>query len=420
MYSPCAASKCLINTRVSFPTCSGSCRHVIVGFPLDRQALIHSRYRVSCGFSLRFELNIKVISLQLALSVTDIPRVTMSINAWPKYSGRSGVSSQLQRLLHKPSLINVYPVFSHALLRPTHYAAPPSFRILFQSRTFLGFGRTNKKHQPLDPLTADFLKKKQPSNSLPPIPKKGDLAPSSIFASEPSTQSKTAKSPRHVDPTLSLLALDPQPITRKRWHRKMVIREIRQRYRLKPAVKILRTERSSLSKSHMLPTSIKKLGHLARQVAGKPVDDAIVQMRFSKKKAARDVLKHLEYARDEAIVRRGMGLGLVKKEGEGQDARKDGARADDRPFVVEKNGRKRFVRDKTQIYVDQVWVGRGTPGREPDYRARGQMNIMTNPKTSKSSIAKSRLPSIVWVRLTDQFRYFCCTQRRSHQDAVSR
>lgn len=164
----------------------------------------------------------------------------------------------------------------------------------------------------------------------------------------------------------------------------MVIREIRGRHRMSKTVKIARSERQSLTKSEMLKTSVKKLGPLARQIAGKPVEEAIVQMRFSKKKAARDVKRMLEYARDEAMVKRGMGLGAV------QAAVEEGQEVQQQPkpkpmVVIDKKGKRRTISDTTSMYVDQAWVGRGTYGREPDYRARGRLNIMRPPYTSKSS-----------------------------------
>lgn len=179
----------------------------------------------------------------------------------------------------------------------------------------------------------------------------------------------------------------------------MTIRGIRSRHRMTKTVKIARTERSSLSKSHMLKTSVKKLGPLARQIAGKSIEDAIVQMRFSKKKAAADVRKLLEYARDEAIVRRGMGLGQVKltaeevKEGELRidSSEKLGGIIAEQPgkeamiMVEDRKGRRRTVNDRTSIYIDEAWVGRGKYGSEPDYRARGQVYLMRPPLTSELS-----------------------------------
>lgn len=182
-------------------------------------------------------------------------------------------------------------------------------------------------------------------------------------------------------------ALDPVPMNRRRWQRKMVIRDIKKRGRLTKAERIMRTERESLSKSPFFKTSIKKLYPLARQIAGKPIEEAIVQMRFSKKKAAADVKKHLEYARDTAIVKRGMGLGAVKPAGEeGAVEEADGRQANGMPkgmVVVDKKGKKRWVTDKTEMYVDQAWVGRGEYTNSPSFRARGKTDVLRHPKTSE-------------------------------------
>lgn len=180
-------------------------------------------------------------------------------------------------------------------------------------------------------------------------------------------------------------ALDPTPHARKRWQRKMLIREIKGRGRMSRTDKILRTERSHLSKSPFYKTSIKKLYPLARQIAGKPLTEAMVQMRFSKKKAAQDVLRHLEYARDQAIVMKGMGLGNVRREGESLAASESEAAAVVvRPEVVEdKKGKKRVVADRSAMYVDEAWVGRGTYEFGLDYRAKGQYNRLRLPFTSK-------------------------------------
>lgn len=149
----------------------------------------------------------------------------------------------------------------------------------------------------------------------------------------------------------------------------MVIREVRKRGRLTRTQVIKRQERELVSRSHNFKTSVKKLMFLARQIAGKSVEEAIVQMRFSKKKAALDVRKHLEHARNEAIVRRGMGLGVV-----------DGKKIP--PVSIQtKDGQRVKVEDPTTLYVDQAWVGKGDFGRTPDHRARGQIYIMKNPTT---------------------------------------
>ena len=162
----------------------------------------------------------------------------------------------------------------------------------------------------------------------------------------------------------------------------MVIRGIKKRGRLSKTERIMQTERQSLSKSPFMGTSIKKLFPLANQIAGKPIEEAIVQMRFSKKKAARDVKSHLEYARDEAIVKRGMGLGQVgDTEEEAQDG--EGAKRERMRIVEDKKGTKRVVNDPTQIYVDQAWVGRGSFSFSRSYRARGNVHLLRHPTTSK-------------------------------------
>ena len=170
----------------------------------------------------------------------------------------------------------------------------------------------------------------------------------------------------------------------------MVIRSIKKRGRLSKTERIMQTERQSLAKSAFIKTSIKKLFPLANQIAGKPIEEAIVQMRFSKKKAAQDVKKHLEYARDEAIVKRGMGLGRVPQgvEGEGPDA--EGAEKEKEQvrhrIVEDKHGKKRVVVDPTQMYVDQAWVGRGSYSKSPSCRARGRTDVLMHPTTSESSL----------------------------------
>lgn len=113
-------------------------------------------------------------------------------------------------------------------------------------------------------------------------------------------------------------AVDPDPRSRRRWERKMVIRHVERCLHPKGEEtreeRIKRTEREVLSKSTLLPTSVKKLMHLARQISGKTVEEARTQMKFSKKKFAKEVLYELELAKDRAIVERGMGLGKVTGE----------------------------------------------------------------------------------------------------------
>jgi ribosomal protein L22 len=224
-------------------------------------------------------------------------------------------------------------------------------------------------------LTEEFLKKKPTANQQLI---RGSLASSSIFEDEEvagakrkgaSTKAQQAETPRNPDTMAA--AIDPDPQARKRWERKMVIREIHKRGRLSRTQQLKREERVLLSKSHDFKTSVKKLVPLAKQISGKTVDEAIIQMRFSKKKAAKDVKEHLEHARNEAIVKRGMGLGL-------------GANEKFHPVqIMTKNGKRVKVADPTVLYVDQAWCGKGLFGTTPDHRARGQIYTMKNRYTSK-------------------------------------
>jgi len=162
----------------------------------------------------------------------------------------------------------------------------------------------------------------------------------------------------------------------------MVIRQVRKRGRLTRTQIIKRQEREVVSKSHDFQTSVKKLMLLARQIAGKSVEEAIVQMRFSKKKVAKEVKAHLEHARNEAIVTRGMALG------------KASGNTFPSTMIRTKFGKKMKVQDPTSLYVDQAWVGKGLYGIEPDHRARGQIFIMKNPTTHISVLLKEEATRI--------------------------
>ncbi|EEH16976.2 hypothetical protein PABG_07063 [Paracoccidioides brasiliensis Pb03] len=274
--------------------------------------------------------------------------------------------------------------------------------------------------------------------SQPTAPKisRGSLAPGSIFADEdeivPSPHvSIDSRKPQRRDPTAKgtealtqtyakptepkmqhvplserdadslFRALVPFPNRRARWERKMVIRSIKRRGRLTRREVIARTERESLSKSHFFKTSVKKLMMVARQIAGKNIDEAILQMRFSAKKVAKDVKAHLEQARDEAIVVHGMGLGKCQAPAAGIEsvAAESGSGGAASSFssssssstpitIILKNGQRKTITDRTAIYIAQAWVGRGTFGRELDHRARGRIDILKLPHTSLTVVLK--------------------------------
>ncbi|OAX81673.1 hypothetical protein ACJ72_03987 [Emergomyces africanus] len=322
------------------------------------------------------------------------------------------------------------------------------YRRAFASSPFLRDSTTPSNASPTSPQPSK-TKNKHLKVSQPAAPKvtHGSLAPGSIFDEEdgvipsPHTSTDSRKPQRltskdtDTDANASadadsaaatsanvplserdhdnlFRALVPFPNRRARWERKMVIRSVRRRGRLTRREEIARTERESLSKSHFFKTSVKKLMMVARQIAGKNIDDAILQMRFSPKKVAKDVKAHLELARDEAIVMHGMGLGRsgsgsgsknnnTKSQAAAADAESglevvEGAAAaapvkstTTPPITITlKSGQRKTITDRSAIYIAQAWVGRGTFGRELDHRARGNINIMKPPHTSLTVVLK--------------------------------
>ncbi|KAF7553369.1 hypothetical protein G7046_g7114 [Stylonectria norvegica] len=174
------------------------------------------------------------------------------------------------------------------------------------------------------------------------------------------------------------MVVDPDPRSRIRWQRKMVIQMVRRNGKLTKEERIKMAERELLHKSEFMPTSTKKLVMLARQIAGKPVDDAILQMKWSKKKFAAEVRYYLEEARDLAIAQRGMGLGHVNGETLAKPTK-----------VKTKDGKWVEIEDPTRMYVAQSWVGRGAwRGKKIDYKGRGRMGIIKHPSTSLTVLLK--------------------------------
>lgn len=181
---------------------------------------------------------------------------------------------------------------------------------------------------------------------------------------------------------------DPDPRSRARWERKMVVRAVRRAtnpYSREPrAERIARTERQLTSRSPWLATSVKKLVKLAHQIQGKTVAEALVQMRYSKKKMAQEVRYQLELARDLAVAERGMGLGAVNAA--------NAAEGDEKKAPAElieirtKDGRFVKIDDPTRIYVAEAWVNRGPwRARELIYCSRGRTNIKNRPSTGEYS-----------------------------------
>jgi ribosomal protein L22 len=169
-------------------------------------------------------------------------------------------------------------------------------------------------------------------------------------------------------------ALDPDPRWRVRWQRKKVMQMVRNGGKLTKEQRIKLSEKEVTQKSENLNTSTKKLMFLSRQIAGKSVEDALTQMRYSKKKTASEIMYVLKEARDRAIVSRGMGLGQVNGE------------LFDKPQKIQtKDGKWLEVTDPTGLYIDQAWVGKGPPrGLRIQYHARGRMSRMIKPTARKS------------------------------------
>lgn len=191
---------------------------------------------------------------------------------------------------------------------------------------------------------------------------------------QPKDSEKDAASARAEQRTKENMSMvtDPDPRGRVRWQRKKVIQMVRKNGNITKEETIRMTERQLLHKSHFLPTSTKKLVMLARQISGKTVDDAITQMKWSKKKMAAEIKYYLEEARDLAVAQNGMGLGKVNGEALSIPAK-----------IKTKEGKWMEISDPSRLYIAQSWVGRGPwRGKEIDYKGRGRMGVIQHPSTS--------------------------------------
>ncbi|KAK6332548.1 54S ribosomal protein L22, mitochondrial [Orbilia blumenaviensis] len=287
---------------------------------------------------------------------------------------------------------------SQPILQPLYHHRPASIPTT-QTRTFFGlFRRKHLEDSKGVPLSVAELLQKQPelptSTTQAAKLKRGDLSSSSIFEQQDDASAsisrqgdlEDAPADRITSPILLKTGQNRISILREGglyptdpgFMAKYRIRQIKRRGRLTPTLKKMQTEKEHICHSHKFKTSLKKLGPLARQIAGKPLEHALVQMRYSPKKAAKEVLKHLVQAKNEAILT------------------------------------KNF--DPEQTYISQAWVGRGTPDKAPLTRARGRIHIIEKPYTSISVILKEnktlerlakekedkRLRQKVWVPLANR------------------
>lgn len=172
---------------------------------------------------------------------------------------------------------------------------------------------------------------------------------------------------------------DPDPRSRVRWERKKVIQMVRRQTASqeisdwdKRVERIAQTERQITHKSPRLNTSVKKLIFLAQQIQGKTLEDALLQMQYSKKKMAAEVKFQLEVARDRAIVTRGMGLGKVSDADKANPVK-----------IKTKDGETHRVHNPTAMYVAEAWVNRMKPRfRRVEFKGRGRTGMITSPATS--------------------------------------
>lgn len=196
------------------------------------------------------------------------------------------------------------------------------------------------------------------------------------------------------------VVLDPKPFQRWRWERARIIKDARRGWRISKEDYLKRTERQCVENSVWLKTSVKKLSLLARMLAGKNIDEALLQLRFSKKRTADEVAKHLEHARDMAIVKWGMGLGEV------EDRKGD-------PIEIRlKDGTKKMITDRTAIYIEQAMVQRGSYELQAEIRARGKTNFLRKPYSGELLFLCVLLNDML-IRISS---HTICAQRGAHEN----
>jgi ribosomal protein L22 len=300
------------------------------------------------------------------------------------------------------------------LLTSTKNASHGSVGVVVQRRykwsinMFKGWGKSNAREsgdKGQDPVASELDDPKKRQQFLQRNMRGGvedNIFQDEIEASRPASEAPAAPTSEERTKESLAMVVDPDARSRVRWQRRKVIQSVRRNGELTKEERIKMTERELLHRSEFLPTSVKKLVMLARQIAGKPVDEAIQQMKWSKKKFAAEVKYHLEEARDMAVVQRGMGLGKVNGD------------VMDKPRKLKtKEGQWIEIVDPTRLYVAQSWVGRGPwRGKELDYKGRGRMGIIQHPSTSKTTPASLVSPNILSDYGTGSWNLLTCARAR--------
>ncbi|KKF96981.1 54S ribosomal protein L22 mitochondrial [Ceratocystis platani] len=215
----------------------------------------------------------------------------------------------------------------------------------------------------------------------------------SIFEEEVKTaqaSEREDRAERVLDPSALVAGRDPDPRGRLRWQRAAVTNMILRRGAETIDDVIARTERTMTFKSPLMPTSTKKMMYLAQQIASKPLDDAMLQMRYSKKKMGPEIKLQLEEARDRAVAIYGMGLG--KANGEAQQAKPRN--------IQDRNGTWRNIQDPSSLYIDQAWVNKGPKrSKRAIHLGRGRRVPILSHQASISVVLKEERTRI---RLHDE------------------
>lgn len=113
---------------------------------------------------------------------------------------------------------------------------------------------------------------------------------------------------------------------------------------------------------------------LARQIAGLHIDEAIKQMEFSKKKAAKRILSNLVLARRNAELQKGMKNLVIGM------------------LISYSGGEQHLILIYLTLSIDQAWVGKGQYRKTVKYHAQGRIGIRDIPRAHIKFIFKEAAP----------------------------